>query len=114
MESLNPQDIIGRTVYGSDGDKIGTAGQVFLDDQTGQPEWLTVNTGLFGSKETFVPVQGLTSTGDGVTVGWDKETVKGAPNVDTSGGHLDESQEADLYRYYKMGDAYSSWQTRQD
>jgi uncharacterized protein (TIGR02271 family) len=110
----NPQDLMGRTVYGSDGEKIGTAGQVFLDDETGRPEWLTVNTGLFGTKESFIPISGLTSRGDDVTVAWDKETIKGGPNVDVAGGHLDESQESELYRYYGMGESYSSWQSGRD
>ncbi|HET9900039.1 MAG TPA: PRC and DUF2382 domain-containing protein [Actinomycetes bacterium] len=105
----NPQELMGRTVYGSDGEKIGTAGQVFVDDKTGQPEWLTVNTGLFGSNETFIPIPGLTSRGEDVAVAFDKETVKGAPNVDVSGGHLAESEEAELYRYYGLDDSYSSW-----
>jgi uncharacterized protein (TIGR02271 family) len=109
----NPQDLVGRTVYGSDGEKIGTAGQVFLDDETGRPEWLTVNTGLFGTKESFIPIPGLTSRGDDLTVQWDKETVKGAPNVDVSSGHISEAEEAELYRYYGMGDDYTSWQSRQ-
>jgi uncharacterized protein (TIGR02271 family) len=106
----NPQDLMGRTVYGSDGQKIGTAGQVFLDDESGRPEWLTVNTGLFGTRETFIPVTGLASRGDDVTVAWDKETIKGAPNVDVSGGHIAEAEESELYRYYGMGEAYSGWQ----
>ena len=109
----NPQDLMGRTVYGSDGQKIGTAGQVFLDDESGRPEWLTVNTDLFGARETFIPVTGLTSRGDDVTVAWDKETVKGAPNVDVSGGHIAEAEESELYRYYGLGDSYSNWQGRQ-
>ena len=45
----------GTTVYGTDGEKIGRAGQVYVDDQSGEPEWVTVNTGLFGTNETFVP-----------------------------------------------------------
>jgi sporulation protein YlmC with PRC-barrel domain len=35
-----PQDVqqfIGRTAVGSDGSKIGNIGQVYLDEQTGQP-----------------------------------------------------------------------------
>jgi uncharacterized protein (TIGR02271 family) len=109
----NPEDLMGRTVYGTDGEKIGTAGQVFLDDETGRPEWLTVNTGLFGTKESFIPIPGLTSRGDDVAVAWDKETVKGAPNVDVTSGHIDEAEEAELYRYYGMGEDYNSWQGRQ-
>ncbi|OAX67699.1 hypothetical protein A5N15_01605 [Rothia kristinae] len=46
------------TVYGSDGEKIGRVGEIYLDDQTDQPTFATVHTGLFGTKETFVPWTG--------------------------------------------------------
>ena len=44
--------VIGADVYDADGTKIGTASEVFLDDQSGDPEWVTVKTGLLGTKET--------------------------------------------------------------
>ena len=34
--------IQGCMVYGRNGEKIDKAGQVYLDDQTGRPEWVTV------------------------------------------------------------------------
>ncbi|MFI9542929.1 PRC-barrel domain-containing protein [Streptomyces sp. NPDC052016] len=43
-------------VYDTDGNKIGDAKHVFLDDATGQPEWVSVKTGLFGTSESFVPI----------------------------------------------------------
>jgi uncharacterized protein (TIGR02271 family) len=94
---------IGKTVYSGEGDKIGKVGQVFLDDQTGQPEFLTVNTGLFGSSESFVPVEGAALNGDDVSVPYGKDKVKDAPRVDLDGNHLDESDERRLYEYYGRG-----------
>ena len=94
---------IGKNVYSGEGDKIGKVGQVFLDDQTGQPEFLTVNTGLFGSSESFVPVEGAALNGDGVSVPYGKDKVKDAPRVDLDGNHLDESDERRLYEYYGRG-----------
>ena len=38
-----------------DGDKIGNIDAIYLDDETGEPEWALVNTGLFGTKSSFVP-----------------------------------------------------------
>ena len=93
----------GTTVYGSDGEKIGRAGQAYVDDQSGQPEWVTVNTGLFGTKETFVPLQGAELSGDGLTVPFTKDHVKDAPNVDPENGHLDESEEQRLFAHYELG-----------
>ncbi|NHC13998.1 DUF2382 domain-containing protein [Motilibacter deserti] len=92
--------VIGGTLYGSDGEKIGKIGQVYLDDQTGQPEWLTVHTGLFSTKETFVPLAEASTTGDEVRVPYTKDQIKDAPNVDPEGGHLSEAEEGELFRYY--------------
>jgi len=104
----------GTTVYGSDGEKIGQAGQAYVDDQSGQPEWVTVNTGLFGTKETFVPLQGAQLTGDGLTVPYIKDVVKDAPNVDPEGGHLDESEEQRLFAHYGVGGAGYASDGQQD
>jgi uncharacterized protein (TIGR02271 family) len=100
MDTNDHGRLIGQTMYSSDGDKIGKIGQVFLDDTTDRPEFLTVNTGLFGTNESFVPAGDAEVTGDGVRVPFTKDKVKGAPNVDVEAGHLDESQEDELYRYY--------------
>ncbi len=94
---------IGKAVYSGEGEKIGKVGQVFLDDQTGQPEFLTVNTGLFGSSESFVPVEGASINGDDVSVPHGKDKVKDAPRVDLDGNHLNESDERRLYNYYGRG-----------
>jgi uncharacterized protein (TIGR02271 family) len=103
LDAQDARSIMGATAYGSDGDKIGKVGQVFLDDQSGRPEFVTVNTGLFGTNETFIPVSGATFSGDRLTVPYDKNKVKGAPNVGVDSGHLDESEEQRLYEYYGMG-----------
>jgi uncharacterized protein (TIGR02271 family) len=102
MNDTEPQNLIGTTAYGNDGEKIGKVGQVYLDDQSGRPEFVTVHTGLFGLKETFVPVEGATVEADRVVVAYTKEQVKDAPNVDVEGGHLDEAEEQRLYAHYGL------------
>ena len=95
----------GSDAYGSDGSKIGRVGQIYLDDQSGQPAWATVNTGLFGTSESFVPLAEASFSGDRLTVPFDKDKVKGAPSV-SEDGHLSPEEEQRLYEYYGMG--YSS------
>ncbi|EYR63145.1 photosystem reaction center subunit H [Actinotalea ferrariae CF5-4] len=99
------QQVIGTTVRSSDGDKIGKVGQVYFDDVTGQPAWVTVATGLFGSNESFVPVDSADVRDGELTVPFSKDKVKDAPNV-AADQHLSEAEEAELYRYY--GVEYSS------
>jgi uncharacterized protein (TIGR02271 family) len=93
--------VIGQDVYDEDGDKIGSASEVYLDDDTGQPEWITVRTGLFGTKESFVPIRDADLTDDGVRVHVDKDQVKDAPKIDAE-GHLSPEEERELYRHYGM------------
>jgi uncharacterized protein (TIGR02271 family) len=93
--------IIGATAYDSDGDKIGKVGQVYYDDDTDQPKWVTVDTGLFGTNESFVPLQDAAVSDDRVTVPFDKAKVKDAPNV-AGDGHLSPEEEQRLYEYYGL------------
>ncbi|MGL5816695.1 MAG: PRC and DUF2382 domain-containing protein [Phycicoccus sp.] len=102
--SIDHDDIptlIGRDVHGSDG-KLGQAAQIYLDDVTGKPEWVTVKTGLLGTRETFVPVAQAQVEGDDLRVPYDKETVKDAPTIDSDDDHLSQEQEAGLYRHYGL------------
>jgi len=94
-------ELRGGRVVGSDGEKIGKLEEIYLDDSTGQPQWLAVGTGMFGSNVSFVPLEGASRQGDDVQVRWDKAKVKDAPNVDPD-GHLSPEQEAELYRYYEL------------
>ena len=96
--------IVDRDVYGSDGTKIGAARQVYVDDETGAPEWVTVRTGLFGTSESFVPLADATVSGDRVVVPYDKSFVKDAPNL-REDGHLTPDQERELYAYYGRTDS---------
>ncbi|WP_448616281.1 PRC and DUF2382 domain-containing protein [Modestobacter sp. URMC 112] len=92
--------IIGHNAVDNDGSKLGKIGQVYLDDETGRPEWATVSTGLFGTSESFVPLAQAEITGDTLRVPYDKARVKDAPRIDADQGHLSPEEEAELYRYY--------------
>jgi uncharacterized protein (TIGR02271 family) len=95
----DPSTMIGKHAVDSAGDKIGTIEQVYLNDASGQPEWVTVKTGLFGSKESFAPLQGATDHGNDVQLAVTKDVIKGAPNVDNDGHTSDDEQKA-LWDYY--------------
>jgi uncharacterized protein (TIGR02271 family) len=95
------QTLIGGTAYTTDGDKIGNIGQVYLDNASGEPAWVTVKTGFFGTSESFVPLDQAELTDDGVRVPYDKDRVKGAPNIETD-RELSEQEEDQLYSYYGL------------
>ncbi|MGW5055393.1 DUF2382 domain-containing protein [Actinokineospora sp. NPDC004072] len=84
------------------GEKIGSVKQVWLDDRTGRPLWAEVHTGLFGMKDTFVPIQEARMGQGQVIVPMDKKQIKDSPHIDVQGGHMSDAQQDELYRYYGM------------
>jgi uncharacterized protein (TIGR02271 family) len=91
----------GQELLGSDGDKIGTIEEIYVDNDTDQPEWALVKTGLFGGKGTFVPLSQATPEEGGVRVPFEKSMVKDAPNIDPD-GQLSQSEERTLYEHYSL------------
>ena len=91
----------GRTLLDRDGGRIGTIDAIYLDDRTGQPEWALVNTGLFGTKSSFVPLAQAFQSDNDVVVPFDKQLVRDAPRVDPD-GHLSEDEERQLWRHYGL------------
>jgi uncharacterized protein (TIGR02271 family) len=86
-------------VLSTSGEKIGGIGQIYLDDSTSEPTFVTVKTGLFGTSQSFVPLDNATVNGGDIRVGYDKDTVKDAPRVDPDGDITPEEEER-LYAYY--------------
>jgi uncharacterized protein (TIGR02271 family) len=101
----------GSSVVSSDGGKIGKIEDIYLDRETDQPEWVLVNTGLFGARSTFVPFSAATTRGNDIVVPYSKDVVKDAPNIDAD-GELSEQEEAELYRYYDL--EYSAYEPSSD
>ncbi|MCW3470648.1 PRC-barrel domain-containing protein [Rhodococcus pyridinivorans] len=101
MISNDDIDTLARaTAYGPDGDKLGRVGEVYLDNDTGRPAWITVVTGLFGTRRHFAPIDEAMLDSTGVRLPFDKDTITGAPNIDEN-GELTPLEEDELYRYYR-------------
>ena len=99
----------GRTALDADGDKIGSIEDVYLDRQSGDPEWVAVKTGLFGTNVSFVPIGDAAPAGDDLRVPYSKDQVKDAPNIDPD-GELSPEEERRLYQHYGRSD-YDEWTT---
>jgi uncharacterized protein (TIGR02271 family) len=91
----------GRTMVDRDGDRIGTIEDLYADDRTGEPEWALVDTGLFGTRSTFVPLAQASQRDGEVQVPYEKQLVKDAPGVEAD-QHLSEAEEQQLWRHYGL------------
>lgn len=86
-------------VVDRDGDRLGTVKQVYVSEDGGQPLFVTVHTGLFGTNETFVPLQSADFADGTLHLAYDKATIKDAPNVDADGEITDDEQ-GTIFDYY--------------
>lgn len=101
MENIDIDQLRGSDLYDQTGSKIGSIGEVYLDDQTNEPAFLTVNTSLFGMNETFVPYQSVSRDGDNLVAPFEKSFVKDAPNI-AADGSLTPEEEEEIFRYYSL------------
>lgn len=101
MDVTHAYEWHGRTMLDVDGEKIGKIDAIYLDQESDQPEWALVNTGLFGTKSSFVPLAGAASSGEDVRVAVDKARVEDAPRIDAD-GELSPEEEATLFRHYDV------------
>src|SRR4051812_34955498 len=98
------QDVLalrGRDLIGHDGEKLGKIEEIYLDTESNQPEWALLSPGLFGNKQSLVPIRGASSAGYSVSAPFNKAPAKDAPGVDPD-GRLSEREEQALYRHYGL------------
>jgi uncharacterized protein (TIGR02271 family) len=105
-DTYDTDTLIGRTAIDPSGSKIGTISDIYADDETDQPVWLAISTGLFGTKVSFAPLAGAESSGGEVVIAYDKALVKDAPRAEAD-GHLSPEEEQQLYAHYGQ-----PWTTR--
>lgn len=101
MRDLDP--LLGHrtAVVTDEGDRVGSVGEVYLNDATGAPTWVTVHTGLFGTKESFVPLEGATVQGDRLVVAYPRDLIRNAPSIERD-GHLGPEGRGVLYAHYGL------------
>ncbi|MDQ3767471.1 MAG: PRC and DUF2382 domain-containing protein [Actinomycetota bacterium] len=100
---------VGSDVVSTDGSTIGIVQEIYLDQETDQPEWVLVKTGMMGSS-SFVPLAGASLEADSIQVPFDEQKVKDSPDV-LADGELSQEEEAELYRYYGLEYSESSSDT---
>ncbi|GAA3342753.1 PRC and DUF2382 domain-containing protein [Curtobacterium pusillum] len=102
IDNTNVNSVFDAKVVDPNGEKVGTVKQVYVDNTDGRPLFASVATGLFGTSESFVPLEGADVTGDELRVRYDKATIKDAPRIDADGELADDEQDR-LFDHYGLG-----------
>ncbi|MHA7280226.1 YsnF/AvaK domain-containing protein [Arthrobacter sp. MDT2-2] len=91
----------GANVLSEDGAVLGPMGQLYVDDATGEPSWVTVATHKVGNPESFAPLSGATLEGRDVRLPYTHAKVYDSPKM-SQDGHLSPEEEQHLLRYYGL------------
>jgi sporulation protein YlmC with PRC-barrel domain len=92
---------VGHEAIDQRGEKVGTVTDVLSDDETGEPAWAVVSTGLLHT-EHYVPMIDAYESDQGrLVLAFDKDMVKGSPKAHRE--HvLVRADEEELRRYYGL------------
>jgi uncharacterized protein (TIGR02271 family) len=110
IDTNNINSVFDAKVIDPDGQKVGTVKQVYVDNTDGHPLFASVSTGLFGTSESFVPLEGADLTGDELRVAYDKDRIKDAPRVDADGDLSDDEQDR-IFDHYGLGSSTTGTDT---
>lgn len=95
------EDLANATAFDVDGDKVGGVQDVYVNDTSGQPDFVSVNHGLFGAGTSIVPLRGHTLRDGELHLAFPKDRIKDAPDLDENGHLTTEDQDA-FYRHYGL------------
>ncbi len=95
------RELPGRDLFDRNGERIGEINQVFVDEVTDEPRWVTVKTGWFGLSDSFVPLVDVDTSGAGVRVAYDRATIKDAPRF-SAAEPLTRRDEDELHTHYGL------------
>jgi uncharacterized protein (TIGR02271 family) len=98
----DPNTMIGAPVSSTGGESLGEINAVYLDNETKQPSWAAVKTGIFGGHVSLVPLGQCRWDDNALTVPFDEAALKDAPHHDPDTA-ISRTDEEDLYRHYGLG-----------
>src|SRR2546428_13853468 len=99
MSSID-QGLVGKTLMGGDGHKIGRIDAIYVNSSTGDPEWVAIKLGgLIADKLGYPPRPKLSTTGETAGTEFEKKRAKQAPPTRPEGG-LSPAPTAAPYPYY--------------
>ncbi|RSZ61913.1 DUF2382 domain-containing protein [Corynebacterium hylobatis] len=107
MVNRNIQDLTHATAYDKNGDKLGSVKQVYVNDATGQPDFVEVGHGLFGMSSSLVPLRGHQLTGEELRLSFTKDRIQDAPDINDD-AHLTDEDQSLIYRHYGLEGAQNT------
>lgn len=93
------QTMVGADLIDAEGSKVGRIEDIYLDNESQEPEWALVHTGLLGRKLNYVPLRDASVADNSIQAAYLESQIKDAPSIDPD-VELTPAEEAELYQHY--------------
>src|SRR3954467_936372 len=90
----------GRDVLDSGGERLGGVREIYLDRETGRPEWVLVD--VADDEARFVPLADASVESSQIKVAHSAAAIRSAPGIGSE-PRIDQSEERRLYDHYGLG-----------
>jgi hypothetical protein len=90
----------GRDVLDSGGERLGGVREIYLDRETGRPEWVLVD--VDGDESRFVPLADAAVESSTIRVAHSAAAIRNAPGIGAE-PRIDQTEERRLYDHYGIG-----------
>ena len=90
----------GRDVLDSGGERLGGVREIYLDRETGRPEWVLVD--VDSDEARFVPLADASVESSTIRVAHTADAIRKAPGIGAE-PRIDQSEERRLYAHYGLG-----------
>src|SRR5215213_4099929 len=90
----------GRDVLDSGGERLGDVREIYLDRETGAPEWVLVD--VDGDEARFVPLADAAVESWTIRVAHSASQIRNAPGIGAE-PRIDQTEERRLYAHYGLG-----------
>jgi sporulation protein YlmC with PRC-barrel domain len=90
----------GRDVLDSGGERLGGVREIYLDRETGRPEWVLVD--VDSDEARFVPLADASVESSTIRVAHSAAAIRSAPGIGAE-PRIDQSEERRLYAHYGLG-----------
>lgn len=101
MNKKEIHELRGATAYDSNQEELGSVKEVYINDRTGQPDFVEISHSLFGRSSSVVPLRGHHLKGEELRLGFTKDHIRDSPEIGAV-DHLSAEQLYTLHHHYEL------------
>ena len=102
MHFMDPGELGGLHVIGSNDVTLGVVDGIYTDIRSGYPQWAAIQSGLFGTDVSIIPLTATEHDDRSLRIPYSVQELRDAPHR-APGTAMSHKEEANLFRHFGIG-----------